>query len=238
MALNIEMSVMIKQRYVWDLYIRMNHWLMVLLFSGLILTGKAEEDFVQWHFYMAYVLSALLLCRVLYGFAGGKSARFMAFIKGPISLYHYVKQMRSRAKPHYLGHNPLGAIMVVTLLGLMILQIASGLVSTDDVFWYGPMYEWVSEDVQEGLADWHRLLPDILLGLVACHILAVLVHEIALKERLVKAMFSGYKQEQHDTYQDQALFNGETGLKPIRFRLISMLSLSLLWLYWLWQLPI
>jgi len=229
-----------KEIEVWDLYIRLNHWLMALLFTGLILTGKTEEDYMQWHFYMGYLLSALLMTRVFYGLWGAKGARFVAFIKGPLALFRYIKQVLSGSSQHYLGHNPLGAIMVVVLLTLILLQVSSGFVSSDDVFWYGPMYEWVGDDLQELLAEWHRRLPDILLGLVACHILAVLLHEVALKERLVKAMFNGKKQQSNHSYQDQVLFNKEqgAGFKPVRSRLIVMLSVSLMWLYWLWQLPI
>ena len=229
-----------KEIDVWDLYIRVNHWLMALLFTGLILTGKAEEDYTQWHFYMGYLLSALLITRILYGIWGAKIARFMVFIKGPLGLFRYTKQLFNGSSQHYLGHNPLGAIMVLLLLILMLLQVSSGFVSSDDVFWYGPMYEWVSDDLQELLAEWHKTLPDILLGLVACHIFAILIHEIALKERLVKAMLNGKKQLLNHDYQDQVIFKqaSVSSRKPLRVRLIMMLAVSMAWLYWLWQLPI
>lgn len=229
-----------KEIDVWDRYIRANHWIMALLFTGLILTGKAEDDYMQWHFYMGYLLSALLMTRVMYGVWGAKSARFVAFIKGPLGLFRYIKQIFSGSSQHYLGHNPLGAIMVLVLLTLILLQVTSGFVSSDDVFWYGPMYEWVGDDLQEFLAEWHKTLPDILLGLVACHILAILIHEIAFKERLVKAMLNGKKQPLNHDYQDHVLFNHAStpSLKPLRVRLIIMLGVSLAWLYWLWQLPI
>lgn len=229
-----------KDVVVWDLYIRVNHWLMVILFSGLILTGKAEEDYVQWHFYMGYLLSALLLVRLLYGLFGSKAARFISFLKGPVTLYRYTRGLFTGTSSHYLGHNPLGALMVVALLLLSLLQVGSGFVSSDDVFWYGPMYEWVSDDLQEGLADWHRILPDILLALVACHIFAVVVHELAFRERLIKAMLKGKKAIQPDEdYQDKALFDAVAkDAKPVRLRLLVILGLGLLWLYWLWQLPI
>lgn len=225
---------------VWDLYIRVNHWLMVLLFSGLVLTGKAEEDYMQWHFYMGYLLSAALVTRLLYGLWGAKLARFSAFMSTPKHVYQYARLLLQGKAPHYLGHNPLGGIMVLVLLLLLLLQLASGLVNSDDVFWYGPMYEWVSEDLQEWLADWHAELVDVLLALVACHLLAVIVHELALKERLVKAMFNGKKPMLSEPYADQDNFDNDTKevKKTVRKRLVIMLSLSLIYLYWLWQLPI
>jgi cytochrome b len=229
-----------KEIKAWDLYIRLNHWLMVLLFTGLVVTGKSEEDYMQWHFYMGYLLSATLITRLLYGFWGAKLARFSMFLTAPKNIYYYAKQLVKGQAPHYLGHNPLGGIMVLVLLISLVLQIVSGLVNSDEVFWYGPMYEWVSEDLQEWLADWHAELADILLALVACHLLAVLVHELALKERLIKAMFNGKKPISSEPYADQSGFDQETKAvrKTVRKRLVIMLSLSLIYLYWLWQLPI
>ena len=229
-----------KEVTVWNSYIRINHWLMVILFSALILTGKSEEDYVQWHFYLGYMLSSLVLMRLLYGVFGSKGARFRDFIKGPVTLITYIKALFSAKPQHYLGHNPLGALMVIGLLLLILVQVASGLVSSDDVFWYGPLYEWVSDDLQELLASWHMLVPDLLLALVAIHLVAVLIHDIGLKERLVRAMIKGKKTCVKASYQDSDLFmpDSETDDKPIRGRFIIMLLLSLAWLYWLWQLPI
>ena len=229
-----------KEINVWNPYIRLSHWFMVLLFSGLIITGKAEEDYMQWHFYMGYLLSALLIARVLYGFWGIPVAQFKHFLKGPFSLLRYIKQLISGQKPIYLGHNPLGGVMVLVLLVLLLAQVMTGLVSSDDVFWFGPLYEWVSDEVQTSMAWWHKLSPDILLGLIACHILAVLVHELALKERLLKAMMTGKKHCPEKRVEDAHLLNaeisGSASKRGIRFCLI--LTVSLIWLLWLWQLPI
>lgn len=234
------MNQTIKDVSVWNLYIRLSHWLMVLLFSGLIITGKAEEDYMQWHFYMGYLLSALLIARVLYGFWGISVAQFKHFIKGPVGLFQYAKQLISGRKPIYLGHNPLGGVMVIVLLILLLAQVMTGLVSSDDVFWFGPLYEWVSDDLQTNMAWWHKLSPDILLGLISCHILAVMVHEFALKERLLKAMVTGKKQSSVGKIEDAYLFKSDSSRsvpkQGVRFLLI--LSVSFIWLLWLWQLPI
>jgi len=224
-----------KEIIVWDWPIRLFHWLVVLMFTGLILSGKAEDDYLQWHFYMGYALSTLLIARVLYGFIGSKYARFSHFITGPRKIVSYADSVIKGNKKEYLGHNPLGAMMVMALIFLLCIQWLTGLVNSDDIFWYGPLYEWVSEDTQTILSKWHHRLPDILLGLVTLHIIAVLFHEIALKERLVRAMITG-KKRLHSNYQ-QTIENEEVAKTP-RLGVVLSLSVSLLWFIWLYSLPI
>lgn len=220
-----------KEIVVWDWPVRCFHWLTVILFTGLILTGKAEEDYLQWHFYMGYALSALLIARILYGFIGSKYARFSYFVVGPKHLYAYAKSLLQGKHKRYLSHNPLGAVMVVVLIVVLCVQWLSGLVSTDDIFWFGPLYDRLSEETQVSLAVWHYRLPDILLGLIAVHILAVLFHEIALKERLVRAMFTGKKELNSDAEENENITTPRLGV-------VISLVISLAWLAWLYSLPI
>lgn len=219
---------------VWDWPVRVFHWLIVVLFSGLIITGKAEEDYMQWHFYFGYALSAVLIARVIYGFVGSKYAKFLNFIYGPKTVLAYLQGAISGKKKVYLGHNPLGGLMVIVMLLLLCLQWLTGLISSDDVFWFGPFYEWVSEELQELGVTIHHSLPNILLLLVALHICAVLTYEIALKERLIGAMITGRKRLSN--YQD--VIENQPAIKTPRIGMVLSLVISLIWLFWLWTLPI
>jgi cytochrome b len=202
---------------------------MVLLFTGLILTGKSDVDYMEYHFYMGYGLSAVIIARVLYGLYGSRYALFSQFVKGPKRVLSYAKSFLSGHPKEYLGHNPLGGIMVVALLLTLSVQWGTGLFNSDDIFWFGPFNSLVSENVIQNLSFIHRLLPDWLLGMVAIHILAVLYHEFCLKERLISAMIHGRKTHGIGMYTD---------VKTPRWGVIFSLLMGLSWLAALWMMPL
>ena len=222
-----------KKVLVWDWPVRLMHWLMVGLFTGLILTGKADEDYWQWHFYMGYALSTVVIARVLYGFLGSTHARFRQFLYRPVDVLRYSKTLLVGQGKAYLGHNPVGGVMVIVLLLALSLQWFSGLVSSDGVFWFGPLYGRFGDAVNESLANLHHQLPDLLLILVALHIVAVLYHELRFRERLVAAMLHGKK---HLTGAERDL--PQQAIRTPRIGVSVSLVLALAWLAWLWSLPI
>jgi cytochrome b len=95
----------------------------------------------------------------------------------------------------YLGHNPLGAYMVIALLGMVLLQASFGLFAVDDNdLTGGPLYRLVSEDTNKWATSWHGWLFDmVLLPLVAVHVSANVLYGVVKKESLVKAMLTGEK---------------------------------------------
>lgn len=217
-----------KSELVWDWPVRISHWLMALLFTGLIITGNEGGDWLKYHFYMGYGLSALIIARVLYGIFGSHYARFSQFLRSPKVILAYLKGMISGNHKHYLGHNPIGAIMVIVLLVALSAQWFTGLFTSDQIFWFGPFNGYASDDWLERFSLVHHTLPNILLGLVALHILAVLFHEIHLKERLFLAMLHGKK-------------TGHTGPVQVatpRWGVIFSLLVGLAWLAVLWMAPI
>ncbi len=222
-----------KKVLVWDWPVRVMHWLMAILFSGLIITGNIDADVMDWHFYMGYGLSAVIVARVLYGVVGSRFARFTQFIYHPIDTFKYLKTLLTGRGKHYLGHNPVGGLMVIALLIAMTIQWLTGLFNSDEVFWFGPFYNWGSDYIWEMSASLHRQLPDVLLILIALHILAVLYHEVRFKERLIGSMIHGKKPIQNSAEHQQE--EGEA--RTPRVGVIISLLLSLAWLAWLWSIP-
>lgn len=219
---------------VWDWPVRLMHWLIVLLFTGLIITGKSDGDYLELHFYLGYGLSAVVLARLFYGVLGSHYAKFTQFIYAPKTVIHYaLSVIQGRAK-HYLGHNPLGGLMVVVLLLALTTQWGTGLFISDETFLFAPFYELISEDLSSELAGLHHQLPNLLLLLVALHLIAVLYHEIRFKERLVVAMLHGKKQLSSDVQQEQST----TEIRTPRVGVLISISVGLAWLAWLWSMPI
>ena len=178
---------------VWDLPVRLFHWLLVALFLFMFFSGKTKGNWMEWHMYAGYAILALVLFRVLWGFAGSTHARFASFLAGPGRSFAFARKLLSREPAQVAGHNPLGGWMVVVLLGALLLQAGCGLFANDDISLEGPLSRLVSKEMSDRLTTIHYYNFYVLLGLAAVHVLAVLFHVFVKKENLVSAMFTGEK---------------------------------------------
>lgn len=164
---------------VWDPFVRVFHWSLVALFTIAFLTG----DEIEWlHLWAGYAIAALVAVRVVWGFIGSHHARFADFVKGPSAVASFLKQSVRLEAPRYLGHNPAGGAMVVALLVMLAGLSVTGFALTTDAFWGSKAMEEV-----------HEVLANVTLGLIALHILGVVLASIEHGENLVKAMFTGRK---------------------------------------------
>ena len=175
---------------VWDLPTRVFHWLLAAAVIGLLATGLG--GIMEWHFRLGYTVLALLLFRLVWGFVGGRWSRFGAFFYAPSSLVAY---LRGRAHPdHLIGHTPLGALSVFGLLGILALQVATGLVSDDEIAASGPLTRFVSGAVVSAASAWHTVPGKwIVIVLASLHVLAVLYYVLVKRHPLVRPMVSGDK---------------------------------------------
>lgn len=164
---------------VWDPYVRIFHWSLVGLFTIAFLTG----DEIEWlHVWAGYAIAALVAMRIVWGFIGSRYARFVDFVKGPRVVLTFVRQSMHLEAPRYLGHNPAGGVMVITLLVMLVGLSVTGFALTTDAFWGSKVMEEI-----------HEVLANVTLGLVGLHILGVIVASVEHGENLVKAMFTGRK---------------------------------------------
>lgn len=172
---------------VWDLPIRLFHWLIVAAIG--VSWWSAEYRLMNVHRYSGYALLGLLIFRIYWGFVGSPTARFGQFIRGPGEVARYLKEPGTRAQP---GHNPLGGYSVVAMLVLLLVQVTIGLFVTDiDGLESGPLSYLVSFEVSRVLADAHEIIFNVLLALIALHIAAVLFYLFARRMNLIGAMFTG-----------------------------------------------
>lgn len=178
---------------VWDVPVRLFHWALVPLFISQIVTGKIGGKLMALHAWCGYTILALVLFRILWGFAGGIHARFASFIAAPRAGLRFAALLFSRRPSLYVGHNPLGGWSVVAMIVLLALQALAGFFSNDGAAFEGPLAHLVSLDASNRFAHFHRWNANVLLALAAFHVLAVLFHWLVKKEDLVRAMFSGVK---------------------------------------------
>jgi cytochrome b len=180
-------------RKVWDLPVRITHWLLVVGIAGSYLTHKLGIEYFRYHLWFGYLVVVLAAFRILWGLVGTRHARFASFIRGPRATWRYAVSFvrgESHATP---GHNPLGAWMVVLLLAALLAQGVTGLFSNDEIFNTGPLYGYISDELSLALTSWHRRLFDWILVAVALHMLAVVGHRLFAGHDLVGPMFSGRK---------------------------------------------
>lgn len=172
---------------------RLFHWLLVLLFAFMLISGKMKGDWMEWHMRSGYAILALVLFRILWGFVGSSYARFSSFLAGPSACLRFAKKLLARTPASSAGHNPLGGWMVLVLLLALLFQTGTGMFANDDVLVEGPLASLVSKALSDRLTGWHHLNLRLLLLLAAVHIVAVLYHKLFMKEKLIGAMFTGVK---------------------------------------------
>jgi cytochrome b len=117
---------------VWDLPVRLFHWLLVVLLVVSFTTGKLGGNWLAWHFRSGYCILALVLFRIIWGVAGSQTARFSDFIKGPEGVFTYARSLIRGAGMFHAGHNPMGGLMIVLMLVLLLVQATTGLFVDDD----------------------------------------------------------------------------------------------------------
>jgi cytochrome b len=180
-------------RRVWDLPVRIVHWLLVFGIAGAYATNKAGVAYFTWHLWFGYLVVVLASFRLIWGLVGTRHARFWNFLRGPRKTVRYLTSiLRGESAPH-AGHNPLGGWMVIALLSMLLAQGLTGLFANDEIFNTGPLYGYISDGLSLKLTSWHRRIFDWILIAVALHVAAVLAHRIFKSENLVGPMFSGRK---------------------------------------------
>ncbi|TYK66773.1 cytochrome b/b6 domain-containing protein [Colwellia echini] len=182
---------MTKKHLIWDLPLRIFHWSFALTILGSWYTAENKDDYIGLHIQLGYVALGLLVFRVLWGFIGPKHARFSQFIPSPKKLIAYLKHS-DHDKP-IVGHNPLGALMVILMIVLITLQAVSGLFINDDVFSSGPYYGSISNELEKVMSFIHHNSFNVMIGAIVLHISAITYYGLVKKQNLVLPMITGNK---------------------------------------------
>ena len=164
---------------VWDIGVRLFHWSLVTMFvSAYFLTDPRSL-----HRNLGYVVIGLIGFRMVWGLIGGKHARFADFVPGPRRLFSFAKDVFRGREARYLGHNPLGAVMILALLTTLGGICATGYMMGMNAY-FG--VEWVENA--------HKTLVNLALFLIAGHLGGIIFTSLRHRENLVKAMITGNKE--------------------------------------------
>ncbi|MGM0594622.1 MAG: cytochrome b/b6 domain-containing protein [Pseudomonadota bacterium] len=233
-------SIKAQNYKVWSRGVRWFHWLNVLAVLGLVgtglviynsntlgISGEAKILMKELHVWVGYLFTLNLLWRLMSGFHNSRFAGWGATLPFGRSfmseLRLYLRSLRRGEPRSYLGHNPLGRLMITALYLLMGAQAISGLVLAGTDLYYPPLGGWIAAWVaptgvepstlavgDKSMVDaaaWEAMrefrAPFIglhiqaffaLLGAVLLHILGVVVGEFRERSGLVSAMITGEKQ--------------------------------------------
>jgi len=174
---------------VWDLPLRLFHWLLVIAVVLALLSAEEGSPLNDWHILSGWVAAILVAFRIVWGVFGGEHSRFRNFVK-PSALGRHLRDLvRGRPEPT-TGHNALGAISVILLLAMVVATVWTGAILAEDA---------------------HELLGWTLLALVVVHILAVVAMSLLTRENLVRAMVDGTKPAERHPMEGDAFAPGLLG---------------------------
>jgi cytochrome b len=174
-----QQNEVLARRLIWDVPLRVGHWLLVVCFAGAWLTSESEY-FAQLHLLFGYSVLAFLVFRLFWGFAGSRYARWSSFIFSREELWNYMKSPFQAVSKNYFGHNPLGSVGIFLMLISLFFVVGTGL--TLDLLTYA---HWLSVI--------HEVFAELLLVLIFVHIAGIVLTSWLHRQALVPAMFHGKK---------------------------------------------
>ncbi|MBR0656623.1 cytochrome b/b6 domain-containing protein [Plastoroseomonas arctica] len=177
---------------VWDGWVRLFHWSVVLLL--LLSWGSAKSGNWKLHFFSGYMILTMVLFRLAWGVFGSQSARFGHFVRTPLRALAHLREVRRPGPDLHVTHNPAGAWMVVGLLLLLLAQVGTGLIADpDDFVVRGPFARMVDAATSYAAYGLHARNFNLLLIAVGVHVAAIFAYRVFKGHDLVAAMLTGRK---------------------------------------------
>jgi cytochrome b len=207
---------------VWDLPVRLAHWLLLALVGFSWWSGEQGGDQMVRHSWSGFAILTLVVFRIGWGVIGSDSARFVSFVRGPRASFAYLRSVLKRQPKAYLGHNPLGGWMIMALLLVLLVQVVTGLLGNDDSDYEAPLAHWISHDTSSLVSALHGYSFDLLLILLGLHVAAVLTHVVLQRDDMLKAMFTGVK---------TSLTGDNAGQMASNWRALSIVAVVVLGVY-------
>ncbi len=167
---------------VWDLPVRLFHWLLVAgLFGAVVIVYGFGDHSPQFPYHALFGLTIVLMVvlRIIWGIAGTRYAKFSSFLYGPGKVISYLKDVFTNGSTSYTGHNPGSSWAIFVMLICILMLGITG-------FRMGQGFEEVKK--------FHEFFATLLLVTVGAHILGIIIHTIRKKENITASMIHGKKE--------------------------------------------
>ena len=203
---------------VWDPLVRFGHWALVAAFAVAYFSAEEEAGGPDpLHVWGGYVVGAIVVLRVVWGFVGPRHARFGDFVRSPLVALAYFRDLLYGRAGRYVGHSPAGGAMVIAMLLCLAATVATGLIAygeegkaplaavlvtdanaSSNEAEHRTLAKTGGEEAESTIGELHGLLANITVALVVAHIFGVAVASVVHKENLVLAMITGRKRRAGD----------------------------------------
>lgn len=184
-------GVAMRQVKVWDGWIRLVHWSIILLIG--ISYASIQNGWMRTHYWSGYAVLTLVLFRIAWGLVGSDTARFLRFLQSPLAAFRHLRDFPKPEPDREIGHNAAGGWMVLVLLALLLAQPVTGLFADSGYGDYGPLAKSVSSETSDWLTGLHHRTFNLILAAASLHVLAVGAYALLKGHDLVRPMVTGRK---------------------------------------------
>ncbi|WP_328730803.1 cytochrome b/b6 domain-containing protein [Vreelandella azerica] len=165
------------------------HWALVI---GVAANLWLTEEGGYIHQWFGYALVALIVIRICWGFIGPWSARWKSFWPTLSRLKQALRGCNNTPEQAGITHTPLGAVMMLVLLGLLLgLGLTGYMMEETDRFWG---VGWVEET--------HEFMANAILFLVPLHVFGAVLESIKQRDNLITGMLHGYRRRHTSNHHD------------------------------------
>jgi cytochrome b len=178
---------------VWDASTRLFYWTTALLVAFSFLS--VNQGWAQLHYLAGYGVLALLLFRLAWGFVGSETSRFSHFLRGPPAVFSQLRHIGRREPDNEIGHSAAGGWLALLLLLALAVDVVSGLFShgLDSFGSAGPLAHLTGTAAGDWIDRVHAIDSDVVLGLIALHVLAIIAYAVLKRQNLLRPMITGRK---------------------------------------------
>lgn len=185
---------MYKTSYVWDLPLRIFHWLLVVSFTIAYVTSVIGGLWLEWHMHTGLFILSLVVFRICWGFLGSTHSLFRNFFPTPSRLVAFF-----RSNWNTLGHTPIAALSVFMLIILLSAQVSLGLFTfNDEIEIYGPLYDLIGADMSERFTSYHSTIFDLLTLFILLHLFAVTYYTVLKGKQMLRPMITGFQENENN----------------------------------------
>jgi cytochrome b len=191
-----------KPIHVWDIEIRLFHWLLLFCVAGAWLSIQVGPPaLLGVHEVFGFAIGAMLIFRFFWGLSGSRYMRFSSFVRGPGAILNHLKSLLSGKPLRFVGHNPAGGAMIVALLLVLLGVVLSGIATMGGFDKSGPLAPFLTFAQGRQAKEVHEVLTNLLLVLAGLHVAGVLLESLLLKENLIRSMIHGRKEAHPDAIE-------------------------------------